>query len=159
MYINVEYLILAGFILFMVIGVANFVDILKIKRRYRLFKSGTNNENMEIAIEKYIHLVEDLKNKNLIIENRLTKVENCILNNIQKIGVKRYNAFDDMSNNLSFSVALLDANNTGVIITELYLRNSSTVYIREIKNGICEIRLSEEEREAIENAQKYMIKK
>jgi hypothetical protein len=83
------------------------------------------------------------------MEDRISKVENNILNNMQRLGVVKYNALSDMSNNLSFSLALLDGNNTGVVITELYLRSSSTIYIREIKNGICNIDLSKEEQEAI----------
>lgn len=156
MYINMMIIIC---IVFIVICVFNFLDILKIKKRYRLFGLDTNNKNMEIVMEEYINSVSELKNKNINIENRIEKIENNMLNNIQKVGVKRYNAFDDMSSNLSFSIALLDGNNTGIIITELYLRNSSTIYIREIKDGVCDIRLSEEEREAIESAKKYMKKK
>ena len=86
------------------------------------------------------------------MEDRVSKVENAILGNIQKLGIIRYDALSDMSSNLSFSLALLDGHDTGVVITELYLRNSSTIYIREIKNGVCDIDLSKEEQDAITKA-------
>ena len=146
-------------ILFVVISAVNFLSMYKIKKRYKLFKMGTDEENLEILLERYINLVNEIKNKNINMEDRITNIENNILNNIQKVGLKRYNAFSDMSNNLSFSLALLDANNTGIIITELYLRNSATIYVREIKDGFCEIRLSDEEQEAIKKAQKIYDKK
>ena len=146
-------------ILFIIISIVNFFNMIKIKKRYKLFKMGTNSENLELLLERYIRVVDEIKNKNINIEDRITRVENSILNNIQKVGLKRYNAFSDMSSNLSFSLALLDANNNGVVITELYLRNSSTMYIREIRSGFSDIKLSEEEQEAIKKAQKYMIKK
>lgn len=141
-------------ILFIIISIVNFFNMIKIKKRYKLFKMGTNSENLELLLERYIRVVDEIKNKNINIEDRITRVENSILNNIQKVGLKRYNAFSDMSSNLSFSLALLDANNNGVVITELYLRNSSTMYIREIRSGFSDIKLSEEEQEAIKKAQK-----
>ena len=144
-------------ILFIIISIVNFFNMIKIKKRYKLFKMGTNSENLELLLERYIRVVDEIKNKNINIEDRITRVENSILNNIQKVGLKRYNAFSDMSSNLSFSLALLDANNNGVVITELYLRNSSTMYIREIRSGFSDIKLSEEEQEAIKKAQKFLF--
>ena len=136
-----------------IIGVVNFFEMCKIKKRYKIFKNGTKDENLEVLLQKYIQLVDSIKLKNIELENKIKDIQHNMLKDIQKVGIVKYNAFEDMSNNLSFSLALLDGNNNGVILTQLYLRNSSTIYIRNIKNGSCEINLSNEEKEAIKIAQ------
>jgi len=48
-----------------------------------------------------------------------------------KVGVVRYNAFDDVGSDLSFSIALLDDNDNGVVISGIYSRESSTTYAKK----------------------------
>lgn len=147
---NLAMIIITGII---IISIVNFIEMCKIKKRYKIFKGDTKDENLEMLLQKYIQLANNIQTKNLDLENEIKNIQNSILTNIQKVGITKYNAFEDMSNNLSFSLALLDGNNTGVILTQLYLRNSSTVYIRKIENGNCEIELSNEEKAAIKMAQ------
>ncbi len=70
----------------------------------------------------------------------------------QKIGMVRFNPFDNMGGDHSFSVALLDMNNSGVIITSLYIRDGNRVYGKAIHNGASEYSLSAEEKEALAKA-------
>jgi hypothetical protein len=72
--------------------------------------------------------------------------------NFQKIGLVRYNPFSDVGGNQSFSLALLDANNNGMVLTGLFGREGNRVYGKPIKNGESEYSLSEEEKKAIEKA-------
>lgn len=88
--------------------------------------------------EKISKEVEELKKKNEF--------------HIQKIGMVRFNPFQEIGGNQSFSLALLDANDNGVVITSLYTREGNRVYGKPIKNGKSEYLLSEEEKEAIEKA-------
>jgi N-methylhydantoinase A/oxoprolinase/acetone carboxylase beta subunit len=71
---------------------------------------------------------------------------------IQKIGIVRFNPFKEVGGDQSFSIALLDGNDNGVVITSLYSREGNRVYGKPIKNGKSEYLLSEEEKEAIERA-------
>jgi hypothetical protein len=73
---------------------------------------------------------------------------------IQKIGILRFNPFSEVGGNQSFSIALLDGNNNGIVITSLYSREGNRVYGKPIKNGQSEYSLSEEEKLAIEKALK-----
>lgn len=158
--IDIEHLIIIIIMLIpIIISLISFCGIYRVKKMYKIFRLGTKDKNMEFLLEKYIRLVEEIKNKNINMEERISKVENAMLDNIQKLGIVRYDALSDMSSNLSFSLALLDGRDTGVVITELYLRNSSTIYLREIKNGICDINLSKEEQEAIMVAKNIKQKK
>ena len=72
--------------------------------------------------------------------------------NIQKIGIVRFNPFKEVGGNQSFSVALLDGDDSGVVITSLYTREGNRVYGKPIKAGVSDYLLSAEEKEAIEKA-------
>jgi hypothetical protein len=71
---------------------------------------------------------------------------------VQKVGVVRFNPFSDVGGDQSFSLALLDGNNNGVVITSLYSRGENRVYGKPIKEGQSEYSLSIEEKEAINKA-------
>ncbi|MFO7612314.1 MAG: DUF4446 family protein [Clostridia bacterium] len=69
--------------------------------------------------------------------------------NIKKVGYIRYNSTEDIGGNLSFSLVMLNEENSGVILTNIHMREGSSIYLREIKLGGCEITLSEEEKEVL----------
>jgi len=71
---------------------------------------------------------------------------------IQRVGVVRYNPFKEVGGNQSFSMALLDGNDSGIVITSLYSREGNRVYGKSIKNGKSEHLLSDEEMEAVKKA-------
>ena len=66
---------------------------------------------------------------------------------VQKVSIIRYKAFEDVGSDLSFSIALLDENNDGIILTGIYGRNESTTYAKPIDKGISRYDLSEEEKQ------------
>jgi len=68
------------------------------------------------------------------------------------VGIIRFNPFSEVGGDQSFSLALLNESNDGVVITSLYTRQENRVYGKPIKNGQSEYTLSEEEKQAIEKA-------
>ncbi|MDD4784862.1 MAG: DUF4446 family protein [Candidatus Shapirobacteria bacterium] len=72
------------------------------------------------------------------------------LDNNLKIGITRFNPFDDVGGDQSFILTILDKNNSGAIITSLHNRDVTRIYAKPIKNGFGEnITLSKEEKSAI----------
>ena len=71
---------------------------------------------------------------------------------VQKVAIMRYRAFEDVGSDLSFSIAILDGNNDGIVLTGLYGRQQSTTYAKPIDNGISRYDLSEEELSVIQEA-------
>ena len=71
---------------------------------------------------------------------------------VQKFGMVRYNAFEEMGGNLSFSLALLDDHGDGVVLTSISGRTEARMYAKPVKGLESSHNLSEEEREAISNA-------
>ncbi|MDD2696556.1 MAG: DUF4446 family protein [Candidatus Pacebacteria bacterium] len=74
---------------------------------------------------------------------------------IQKTGIIRFNPFSEVGGDQSFSIALLDGNDDGAVITSLYTREGNRVSGKPIKQGRSQYTLSQEEIKAIEAAQKY----
>lgn len=64
---------------------------------------------------------------------------------IQKVNITRYNAFSDTGSDMSYSIAMLDNYNNGVILTSIYGRNESVTYAKPIESGNSKYPLSVEE--------------
>ncbi len=80
----------------------------------------------------------------------LINTKNQLKSAIQKVGVVRYNPFEDVGGNFCFAVAFLDEENNGVVINSIYTRENCYNYLKHIKNGTSlDKKLSEEEEEAI----------
>ena len=67
----------------------------------------------------------------------------------QKVGIVKYDAFNQMGGNLSFSLALLDENNNGFILNSVHSTDGCYSYTKQIENGICKISLGDEEERAL----------
>ena len=102
-------------------------------------------EGEAARIDALIREVEDVR-------NRLPPVERRAASSLQRIGVVRFNPFADTGGQQSFVVALLDARNTGVLISSLHSRQQTRVYMKQITEGRTETQLSEEELEALRQA-------
>jgi hypothetical protein len=68
---------------------------------------------------------------------------------LRRIGVVRYDAFDDMGGRLSWSLALLDDSGTGVVLTSIHGRSDARTYAKPVAAWTSEQPLSPEETEAI----------
>jgi hypothetical protein len=71
---------------------------------------------------------------------------------VRRVGVMRYDAFEDVGGRLSFSCALLDEHGTGVVLTSINGRQETRVYAKPVTVGRSTYNLSREEEEAIRQA-------
>jgi hypothetical protein len=90
-----------------------------------------------------------IANATLDFEARMTGAENRIDAALTRHGVVHYNAYDDVSGRRSTSIALLDGNGSGVVISALHLRDQARVYAKEVRAGATELPFSPEEEEAM----------
>ena len=70
----------------------------------------------------------------------------------QRVGLVRYNPFEETGGNQSFALALLDAAGDGWVLSSLHARAGTRVYAKEIRGGRAEAGLSAEETAAITQA-------
>ena len=122
------------------------------RQRIKIFFRGRKTKDLEEVIAEQVKRMKNMEGdiKELFKWNeKLQKIADI---SIQRVGVVRFNPFKDVGGDQSFSIALLDKNNDGIVISSLYSREGTRVYAKPIKNGTSEYHLSEEEEKAIERA-------
>ncbi|MBI4225457.1 MAG: DUF4446 family protein [Candidatus Sungbacteria bacterium] len=84
------------------------------------------------------------------LEPRLARTEAIADMSVQKIGFVRFNPFHDTGGDNSFILTLLDAENTGVMVSSLFAREGVRIYGKAIERGRSRHQLSEEEKKVLE---------
>ena len=123
-----------------------------LKRRIDSLSRGKDTESLEDIILNFFERVESLEEGEEMTRAALNAIKDNLKITYQKKGLVKYDAFREMSGALSYSLALLDKENNGVLISSMYSREGCYTYAKDIKNGECKINLSEEEAEALKQA-------
>ena len=123
-----------------------------LKKKYDFFMQGDNGASLERKLSVEVSEIRDAAKG---LESLLTEqaaIRNTQNNTIQKIGFIKYNAFENIGNDLSFALTLLDGNNNGVCISSIYGRNDSRIFSKPIVKGKSLVSLSQEELESLNEA-------
>ncbi len=139
------------------LNISNGKKIKKLKEKYLKFMNGLSGVNIEGVLEDCLDKVNFVMDKNKEIEYQMNTIERDMYYCIQKVGVVRYNAFDNVGSDLSYSVALLDHNDDGLVISSLYSRDSSSTYAKPVTKSKSRYALSAEEIKAIDIAKKTRV--
>lgn len=101
-------------------------------------------------------LTQEAKNTNDLsqLAKEIRELDEEATVHVQKVGLIRFNPFNELGGDHSFALALLDGKETGVILTGLHTRERTRVYIKRIKRGRSKYALSSEEKKALEKALK-----
>ncbi len=145
------YLIFGFFGFLLILNIFLFFYLFQFKKRIKIFFQN-KGENIEEVLAEQIKLsVKQVKDLKKIFKDidRLNKITE---DSFQKIGMLRYNPFNESGGNQSFSIALLDLNDNGFVITSLYGRENNRVYAKPIEQGKSKYELSEEEEKVVEKA-------
>ncbi len=125
----------------------------KLNKRYQNFmKKIGNGKNIEEDLRNYLEKVEQVEKHNLENANAIKNLNSDLRKCIQKVGIVRYNAFQDTGSDLSFALALLDENDDGVVLNGIYSREMSNIYAKPVEKGKSAYTVSEEEAQAIQKA-------
>lgn len=136
----------------------------KTNKSYNKFmKKLGNGVNLETMIREYIEEVESVKKEEEKLNQRCKEIEKNVEKCIQKLGIVRYNAFNNTGSDLCFALALLDFEDNGVVINGIYSRdNTTTTYAKPIEHGNSKYTLTKEEQDALDiakhNGYKYYMK-
>jgi len=148
--IGILLVVLAAIIIILfILNIVNIRSISKLKKKYEKFMLGKNAVSLENEITA---LFEDNKFiKNSIEKNRkdIHGLYRKFESSLQKVGIIKYDAFEQIGGKLSFCMALLDENNNGFILNSVYGAEGCYTYTKEIENGICETSLGQEEEKAL----------
>lgn len=112
---------------------------------------GKNLEEMLYAcLEQSRGAAAKVEELSITVENLQQQTDDCL----QRTALIRFNAFEDTGGEMSFALALLDRNANGLIISNLYSRQESHVYLRSVKEGKAASYLLPQEQQALEEALK-----
>lgn len=139
-------------IFLLVKSVSSSMRLSRLERKYKTFMKGSDAQSLEkifvrkfAQIDKLYEAKEDHEHDILFIKKNLEKM-------FSKYGVEKYDAFDDVGGKLSFALALLDKDNTGLILNAVHSRDNCFLYLKEIVKGESYVMLSQEEVEALRKA-------
>lgn len=145
MFIILFFLVIILFIiLFVLLGKYN-----SLKNSYDIFMRGKKAESLEDEIASIfddISLLKVVSEKN---KRDIKKIIENLRDTYQRVGIVKYDAFKEMGGKLSFSIALLNDNETGFILNSVHSSDGCYVYTKEIVEGECAISLGEEEKKAL----------
>ncbi len=119
---------------------------------HTIFKN-VKEQSLASVLQKIVHDIEQEKKYLTAQDERIKKLEKDTQFHIQKVGLLRFNPFQDTGGDQSFILALLDGKKTGIVISGLYARSGMRWYIKHVVEGKGqEHELSEEEKKAVEIA-------
>ncbi len=154
--INLEIVVIVFFVLIVILAVIlafTIRQLMTITRKYYVVMSGKKGMDLESIILTRFNEMDKVKAnaKKVTKEHRTFKahLDSCY----DKMGMLKYNAFPDMAGEQSFSLALLNEENSGVILSAIHTRDGCYTYLKEIIKGESYIVLSEEEKQALKKAE------
>lgn len=129
----------------------------RLNRKYTLFMKGKDGQSLERLFKRKFDLIEKLVRSTDDNGEEIEKIWKVMDKSLNKYGIVKYDAFEDMGGKLSFVLAMLDKNNTGFLLNAIHSRENCFLYIKEIVNGESYVVLSEEEVEALKQAVNFGI--
>jgi len=160
---NAEALFLiTGIIISLLIGafvliVSTRVELRRVKENYNTLLDYLGNDESRDLLHELASLIRGIERDNRMTEKDIEKIYAILESCVQKVAVIRYNAFHNVGSDQSFSVALLDSMDNGVVISGIFGRESSTTYAKPVRSAVSEFALTEEEEDVIAIARQRNI--
>lgn len=152
MLFNESFVLVGITLLFVWVSVVT-VFVFRMISHYNRLTKGVSRAGLKEILELILETQQGLKKKSVELTVELGKTEEAGKLHFQRIGIVRFNPFDDTGGTQSFTMALLDGRDNGMVITSLYARNSNRWYVKEIAQGVgMDVALSKEEQAAIKKA-------
>ena len=125
----------------------------RLQNHYNAITRGSHQRNLQTILDSILKELEVAKKDIANLTAKCDKIEKDGMLHIQKIGLLRFNPFKDTGGDQSFILALVDATNTGVVISGLYSRSGTRWYAKKVVAGKgIEHELSQDEKKALDMA-------
>jgi hypothetical protein len=113
---------------------------------------GEGGRSLEAILDAHLRRVGEVDVRVRSLEGRADALEAQGRKAVQRVGLVRFNPFEDTGSNQSFALALLDEDGDGVIVSSLHTRQATRVYVRPVAGGSAGKALSDEEAKALAQA-------
>ena len=124
----------------------------RLDRRLESLTRGSDDDSLETVLGGHMDRVRQVVREIEAVSARTTAVEGELERAFGRVGLVRFNPFEDTGGNQSFALALLDGRGDGFVVSSLHARAGTRVYAKAITRGSSEANLSAEEGEALRQA-------
>lgn len=124
----------------------------KITKKYETFMGGKDAKKLEETVFSRFEQVDRLSDFTKKNEQEIADIKKNLLITYQKVGLVKYDAYNEMGGGLSFVLCMLDKENNGFMMNSMHNREGCYTYMKEIVSGESKVVLSEEETNALEKA-------
>jgi hypothetical protein len=124
----------------------------RVDARLRGLTRGDDGVDLEGVLGAHLDKVYTLGREVERLGARTGALETSGLRAFQRVGLVRFNPFEDTGGNQSFALALLDGHGDGFVVSSLHSRTGTRIYAKAIAAGASDTALSEEESGALQQA-------
>lgn len=135
-----------------IMTIVNMAKTSKLKKKYEAFMLGKDGKSLEDTLITRLTEVDQLMAANKENEKSIQKMASNMKNTFQKVGLVKYDAFNEMGGKLSFSLAMLNESDDGFVLNAVHSREGCYTYVKEIIDGNSITTLAEEEQDALQMA-------
>ena len=139
-------------VLLIILTIVQAFKIRVMNQKYAMLMSGKKGADIEKIIRIRFKEMDKVKANARRVTKEHKDIQNHLSSCISKYALVKYDAFNEMAGKLSFVIALLNKDNSGIVLNAMHSREGCFTYAKEIINGESYIPLSEEEKEALAQA-------
>lgn len=129
----------------------------RLQSRYESTFSGGDDASLGAAVERLATRFSKMNARTERLVVRMEQIDRALVHSVQGIGFVRYSAFEDTGGDQSFSLALVDGEGDGMIISALYGRDATRVYAKPVEGWISSRPMTGEEERALAKARRVVI--
>jgi hypothetical protein len=128
-----------------------WLRVRRLRERQKVLLGGENADLVDFAVSLQGR-IDDLHRAVDEVAAGLVRVDRRTDDSVRNISIVRYDAYEDAGGNQSASLAVLDSQRTGVVVSAIQGRDYARIYMKELDRGRPSVALSPEEAEAVERA-------
>ncbi len=141
------------FLIFLLWNIIIYSQLKKFKKRNEELFSGNKVQNLEELLLNQAKSLKTLDKDIQELYNISNQINSLAFRSFHKLGIIRFNPFKDIGGDQSFSIAILNGKNNGIVISSLFTKEGTRIYSKSIIGGVSEKHpLTEEEKKAIQLA-------
>ena len=135
--------------------IVNIVQLKKLKAKYKIFMTGRNAKSLEDTLIRRLDQIDLLMEANGTNEREIRSINKKLRSTLCKMGLVKYDAFNEGGGKYSFSLVLLDEKDDGFVLNVIHNTSAGCyIYAKDIIGGNSVTPLSEKENEALDIALK-----
>jgi hypothetical protein len=132
------------------------IVVVRLIRHYNALAVGSQKTSLKDVLDSILATQKSVQGQTKELYQILEEQKKDGKLHIQRVGLVRFNPFADTGGSQSFTLALLDGYDNGLVMTSLYARTGHRWYIKEVAGGKGkELALSREEQAAVQKAKPF----